>query len=505
MKKKIVYLVLILCFLLSGCKRETERYVVDIKIDLSPIKRDLYDGAIVQIKDKANVITVPLELNQSLGSVKNLQLPSGIYTLTVTFFAGTNQIYRCPVNEMLPIKQGYILPPVFSLLIDDDEQKLFPVVIGPLLSSTGEKVTLDGSLSRGNSELTYTWSVNKKPKNSDLPEILGTGSRIELELNQIGTYEFVLTIEDGVNREFIIHEVDVADGWLTFGEPIIDIVAIANNSLAILHGLPSKLSIYNSIGMRTIDINDDCFKLAATKKSNIIAALSNSSVYIFDLANLEIIDQTNDFAMQGTIAITDKNHVFMGVNDGYAGSKLTYWTFEQGFVANNNALVSSYDQLFSVGERLFSVNPNDILEYFLDETGLPTGKCNMTIVQNVRALNDDWLVTSQRTLYKLFPDSKIGVFFDLGFGNSFVMGALSGDYGAFVVEDHNNYDLEIYNIKTGKLTRAWLAPMFAPRNNKICKVEFLGDNTLSVLYEPGPYAKFSEAVIGFYECEESTL
>ena len=160
---------------------------------------------------------------------------------------------------MLPIKQGYILPPVFSLLIDDDEQKLFPVVIGPLLSSTGEKVTLDGSLSRGNSEITYTWSVNKKPKNSDLPEILGTGSRIELELNQIGTYEFVLTIEDGVNREFIIHEVDVADGWLTFGEPIIDIVAIANNSLAILHGLPSKLSIYNSNGMRTIDINDDCF------------------------------------------------------------------------------------------------------------------------------------------------------------------------------------------------------------------------------------------------------
>ena len=47
--------------------------------------------------------------------------------------------------------------------------------------------------------------------------------------------------------------------------------------------------------------------------------------------------------------------------------------------------------------------------------------------------------------------------------------------------------------------------MFAPRNNKICKVEFLEDNTLSVLYEPGPYAKFSEAVIGFYQCEESTL
>lgn len=502
MRKAIVYLVLLFSLLLAGCSKKVDCYVIDVKIDLSPLPGEIYDGATLQVKSKTQVFSVPLELIKNLGIAKKLILPADIYSLTVTFFSGTTQIYRCPVKEVITVRSGYMLPPVCTLLIDSDEKDLFPIIIAPTLLQTGEKIVLDGSLSKVNSFTSFNWTVSKKPINSDLQDNVGTNSRAEFNLNYPGSYEFILTIDDGVNREFSTHLVEVADKWLSLGEPIMDIVAVANNSLAVLHGIPSKLSIYNETGMQTVEINDTCLKITATKKSSVIAVLSATKMYIYNLANLEIIEQIDDLVTHGIIAVTDNNQVFSATKD----YKLLCWTLGSEPTINNNINLI-YDKLFSTGKRLF-INSSYLTELLLDESGQVVVRKTIEGSREAVAVNDDWLATTSRKLYKLFPNSQIGLMYNLGYGSSFVKGVVQGDYGAFVTKDNNysSYGFEVYNIMINKLTRAWQAPTFGqPSDTKILKMEFLEDNTLGVFYEPGPYATFSEAIIGFYKCEDSTF
>ena len=475
-----------LTLLLSGCKKDVWGYVVDLKIDLTPVSRDLYDGATIEIKSSTDIITAPLELSNNLGVIRNVKLPTNFYSLTITFFSGSKQVFRCTTKEGLAIKKGYMVPPLFTLVIADEKKPLTPIIIGQSIAQKGEQVVLDGTLSQSNKCTTFTWEVIIKTQDSILKENLGHEKRITFNFDQPGNYVFVLTLDDGVNRQVETHMIDVADKWLTFGEPIIDIKAVKNNSLAILHGIPSKLTIYNDSGSRSIELDDTYLMLGATKKSDIIVLLSLSKIIVYDLNTLDVIAQFNTINSP-SLAVTDENHVLWGLKN----NNIMCWSL--GVEPKlDTSIPYYYSKLRSNGERVFISNT----ELILDDYGRVVNKVDLPY-NDIIAFDDEFFVDKNCRLFKYFLGTLVKVL-DLRTGAYFSGGTLNGDYGAFI--NYQQGKIERYNIKTGELLQTFVVPLFGlDTGTKVPNLDILEDGSLYVLYEPYENATFSEAVIGVYK------
>ena len=93
--------------------------------------------------------------------------------------------------------------------------------------------------------------------------------------------------------------------------------------LAVLYGLQSKLAIYKDFALvKTIELNELCKEVAATRESNVIAVRSDNRVRVFDL-DLNEIDQFTITDVSYPLAMTDDGRLYV---QSEAKGKDVYWS-----------------------------------------------------------------------------------------------------------------------------------------------------------------------------------
>lgn len=387
-----------------------------------------------------------------------------------------------PVLESIRAQSGSLPPVLVHLAVDEAPFVLIASV--PALAETGKPIKLDGSKSVTSKETKFVWTVVQQPEGSQLPAVLGEGASLELTLDFIGSYKLALTMDDGIKRESRLFSVEVADRWLDFNEPIVDLAVLKDNLLAVLYGLQSKLAIYKDFALvKTIELNELCKEVAATRESNVIAVRSDNRVRVFDL-DLNEIDQFTITDVSYPLAMTDDGRLYV---QSEAKGKDVYWS-GPGQLEEIEFHIDR--DLLSAGNRVFYSYYG--FEMITDADGLPTGSKSIS-TNGLLAANASYLVSSVYVL-KLLPENKMEPLYLHG---KFAGGACISDSGVAVSDSTG---ISVHRLQDGKTLKTIDMPRFGLKSSRAHAVdmELLADGTLCVLYQPADDSDMDSVIVGFY-------
>lgn len=491
--RKAILLFFAVLFISTGCFNK-KFFSVDITIDLSPIPRDLYNSAVLQISpyEKGKIISIPLSIEKNVGILKNITLTKGIYTLTVSLFSNDKLVGRYPINEGLFVEDYYLQSSIYTLSIDQGDKKLLPVINSDVFGVIGKPIVLDGRLSRGNGDFSAKWGIHKKPAQSKLANDLGDGLVAEVIVDYPGRYEFALVLEDGASREVAYFTVEVADEWILFNEPVTAIEAGKDSSLIVLSGYESKLSVIKDSGIRDLFIGGLPKGLAVNANRSMAVVWTYTGAFVVDLDELNVIAKYTGENMISASTISDEGVAYFFVP---YENKLVSWNKDDGFQETLMPYCPSLSKLGIIGKDLFGVASTIIK--------LPYKRTDENLGKTVLAYSNDFLIDNSARLYRVLPELRFIPICRLNYNLRFSQGAIYNDLAALIMdiqeEPYNSaVYLEVYDLAVNASLKRVRIPTFGGQI-QINGLTITTDYRVAVALELINNASIQESIISIYK------
>lgn len=505
-KKQIIFLVFLSIFMLAGCspkKSYDNCFEVDIVIDLSPIANDAYDSALLELRNSKQKINKKLDLDKSIGKLSQLRLEEGLYSMVVSLFKDETLVARLPIKEQMQISPKFIVKPIFTLTIDDDEQKLFPVVKADHFAKTNSPVVLDGSLSFAQGSFFSRWIIKSKPYNSKIATQISEEIVTSVVFDYPGTYELALVLEDGAKSESLSFTIEVADSWLFFAEPVFKIASCKDGNIAVLHGVPAKLSVFGTLE-NSVTLGSVAKGLVTSNSGNYLAVWVDNTVRIYSMPDLYEIDSFElPYVVGRYLAITDAGVFYL---IGFENNQCTIfaWSLDTGL--KRNLFRQGSQRLFTKGEKVY-LGFYQFMELFFSWQNEGEEAETQTLLQKtILCINDRYALDENKTLYKFRADGSLISDFQFPI-NGYVSQALFADsLLIWTIRDsaiRGDKSISVFDIEAKKHLQSWEIPRFQVADDIIAKDIAIINETVAVVYEPPREAIVGGSVIGFYNLDKA--